>query len=110
MFAFTAVSHFVPSLRAEMVKMVPPILPFPEVLVTLTGILEAIGAAGLASPWYPAAALALALLLVAMFPANVRAARAGLTVAGKAAMLLRYRLSLQLFWICSLIAVAWLRT
>jgi uncharacterized membrane protein len=79
MFVLTGVAHFV-GMRAEMIDMVPPALPAPELLVTLTGLLELAGAAGLlwsrTAPW---AAGGLAALLVAMFPANVYAAVAGVT-------------------------------
>src|SRR5471030_2156339 len=47
MFALTGVAHFIPRGRAEMVRMVPPRLPRPDLLVTLTGMLELLGAAGL---------------------------------------------------------------
>ena len=53
-----------------------------------------------------AVTLALAALLTAMFPANVHAARAGLSVGGRRAMPLRFRLPLQLFWIGLLVVVA----
>ncbi|NYH55644.1 putative membrane protein [Nocardiopsis arvandica] len=73
MFTLTGVSHFV-GMREELVAMVPPALPAPGLLVTVTGVLELAGAAGLlwarTSPW---AAAGLAALLVAMFPANVHA-------------------------------------
>ncbi|MEU3959842.1 DoxX family protein [Streptomyces buecherae] len=56
--------------------MVPPRLPRPDLLVTLTGGLEIAGAIGLLIPalsrW---AAAGLALLMIGMFPANVSAAR-----------------------------------
>lgn len=107
MFAFTAVAHFVPRSRADMVAMVPSALPMPGALVTLTGALELVGAAGLALPsWSRAAALALVALLVAMFPANIHAAKAGLQIAGRRAMSLVPRLGLQLFWIACLLWVA----
>lgn len=41
-------------------------------------------------------------LLVAMFPANVRAARERLTIAGRRASSLLWRLPMQLFWIAAL--------
>jgi hypothetical protein len=67
--------------------MVPPALPEPALLVTITGVLELAGAAGLLSrrtaPW---AAAGLSALLVAMFPANVCAAVEGLTLCGDPAM------------------------
>jgi len=46
MFLFTAVSHFHPRTRPDLVQMVPPGLPAPELLVTVTGLLEMGGAAG----------------------------------------------------------------
>ena len=87
--------------------MVPPQFPQPEFLVTLTGILECAGAVGLLTPGFtrPAAYCLIALLL-AMFPANVRAAREKLLVAGRPAMALSLRLPLQVFWIGALWWVA----
>jgi len=107
MFLFTALSHFLPRTRPDLVRMVPPGFPQPSLLVTLTGIAEAVLAAGLLTPTFTrAAAWMLVALLVAMFPANVYAARAKLTIGGRAATSLLIRLPLQLFWICALIVVA----
>jgi uncharacterized membrane protein len=79
MFALTGMAHFV-GMRAELIGMVPPSLPAPGLLVTVTGVLELAGAVGLlwsrTSPW---AAGGLSALLVAVFPANVYAALEGLT-------------------------------
>jgi len=108
MFAFTAISHFHPRTRPELIRMVPASLPAPGFLVSATGVLELLGASGLivqqALPW---AAYGLIALLVAMFPANVQAARTGLTVAGRPATPLLWRLPLQLFWIA---ALWWIRS
>src|SRR5574342_559411 len=107
MFVFTGVSHFHPSTRADLIRMVPSSLPAPALLVTATGVLELIGSIGLCVPRAAAvAAYGLIALLAAMFPANVRAARAGLLVAGRAATRLVWRLPLQLFWIFALWWVA----
>jgi uncharacterized membrane protein len=76
MFALTGVAHFVPPLRPALIAIVPPQLPAPGLLVTLTGVLEFLGAAGLVVPaTRVAAAGCLLLLMLAMFPANVYAAR-----------------------------------
>jgi uncharacterized membrane protein len=76
MFTLTASAHFLAPRRQKLVAMVPERLPRPEALVTLTGILELAGAVGLLIPATAAsAALGLLLLLIVMFPANVRAAR-----------------------------------
>ena len=106
MFAFTAVTHFAPRTRADLIRMVPPWLPQPALLVTVTGVLELVGAAGLLVPSLASvAALALVALLIAMFPANVHAARTRQTIAGRRATPLVVRLPLQLFWIA---ALAWI--
>lgn len=106
MFIFTAVAHF-NRIRPDLIRMVPPQLPKPAALVTLTGIAELVGAIGLLVPpvsrW---AAVGLALLLVALFPANVHAARAGVTLAGRPATALVLRLPLQVMWIGLLCWVA----
>lgn len=102
MFVFTGIAHFTKT-RADLVRMVPPALPRPGLLVTLTGIAELAGAAGLLIPglsrW---AAWGLMLLLVAMFPANVHAARSGHTIGGRPHTRMAVRAPLQLLWIALL--------
>ena len=103
MFVFTAASHFHPRTRSDLIRMVPTSLPAPAAMVTATGVLELLGAIGLLVPHArTAAAYGLIALLVAMFPANVRAAREELTIAGRRATPLTWRLPLQLFWIAAL--------
>lgn len=46
MFLLTGIVHFV-GMRAELAAMVPAALPQPELIVTVTGILELAGAAGM---------------------------------------------------------------
>jgi uncharacterized membrane protein len=59
-----------------MIAIVPPRLPAPGLLVTVTGVLELVGAAGLLyPPTRVAAAGCLFVLMVVMFPANVYASR-----------------------------------
>lgn len=107
MFLFTAASHFHPRTRTDLIRMVPTSLPSPSLLVTLTGSFELTGAIGLLVPSTAAAAsYGLIALLVAMFPANVHAAREGLVIAGRRASPLMWRLPLQLFWILTLWRVA----
>ncbi|MEX5261593.1 DoxX family protein [Kocuria sp. CPCC 205263] len=105
MFLVTGVSHFV-GLREDLVAMVPPVLPHPELLVTVTGVLELAGALGLLLPRTAAwAAGGLALLMVAMFPANVYAASAGLTLSGEPATALLPRAAMQLLYITAAVVV-----
>ncbi|MFC4564572.1 hypothetical protein ACFO4E_22165 [Nocardiopsis mangrovi] len=78
MFLLTGTVHFV-YMREELIAMVPPVLPAPGLLITVTGVLELAGAAGIlwtrTAPW---AAAGLSALLVVMFPANAYAALADL--------------------------------
>ncbi len=110
MFTVTGITHFA-VLRADLIAMVPPALPRPDLLVTLTGILELAGAAALLHPrtarW---AAAGLALLLVAMFPANVYAAVEGAALGGSAATPLLPRTLMQLVFLAAAVAVLWPRT
>ena len=76
MFVLTGVAHFVPPLRDNLIAIVPPQLPAPGLLVSITGVLEFLGAVGLLVPvTRVAAAVCLLLLMLAMFPANIYAAR-----------------------------------
>ncbi|MFZ0314155.1 MAG: DoxX family protein [Candidatus Korobacteraceae bacterium] len=99
MFLFTATAHFT-STRKDLIAMVPPAFPRPDLLVTITGILEAAGALGLLlAPTRPWAAWGLILLLLAMFPANVSAALRGVQLRGSAATPLWIRTPLQILFV-----------
>ena len=76
MFLLTGFAHFAPALRRDLIAIVPPRLPAPGYLVTITGLLELLGAVGLLVPaTRVAAAVCLLVLMLAMFPANVYASR-----------------------------------
>ncbi|WP_286184557.1 hypothetical protein [Bacillus sp. SD075] len=49
MFLFTAMAHW-GKRRPDLIKMLPPSLPNPNLIVTITGILEIIGAIGILIP------------------------------------------------------------
>ena len=69
MFVFTALSHFHPRTRADLIRMVPASLPAPALLVSATGVLELLGAVGLMVPRaLPAAAYGLMALLCGNAP------------------------------------------
>jgi uncharacterized membrane protein len=107
MFLLTGLAHFGLGRRAGLIAMVPPRLPRPELLVTVTGVLELAGAAGLLLPaTYRLAAACLALLMVAMFPANVYAARHQVELAGKPATPLLLRTALQAVFLAAALTVA----
>lgn len=99
MFFFTAGSHFSP-MKYDLAAMIPPPLTGALWMVYLTGVLDAAGALGLLIPSLRRpAAWGLAALLVALFPANVYAALAGVTPGGAAATPLWFRAPLQAFWL-----------
>jgi uncharacterized membrane protein len=102
MFCFTAAAHF-NSMRDDLVRMVPPDVPNPELMVTLTGLCEIAGAVGLLVPrTRRIAAVALIVFLVAVLPANIHAARAGVTIAGADATPLVPRIALQALFVALL--------
>jgi uncharacterized membrane protein len=79
-FLFMGITHFVPSIARGMAAMIPPAFrrpgwPSSRFLVRFTGVCEVLGAIGLLVPATQfAAGIALALFLVAVFPANAYAA------------------------------------
>lgn len=106
MFLLTASAHW-GKRRPDLVRMVPPALGNAGVWVTLTGVLEIVGAIGLLLPATSRfAAIGLGLLLVALFPANVHAARSGGTLDGKPVMGVLPRGLLQVLFLACTVAVA----
>jgi uncharacterized membrane protein len=99
MFLSTAVSHFGP-MKTDLIAMVPPGLPRPDLLVPVTGMAEVAGAVGLLIPslrfW---AACGLILLLIVILPANVSAARRGIMLRGRRATSLWLRVPMQVLFI-----------
>ena len=53
MFVLTGFAHFAPPLRGDLIAIVPPRLPAPGLLVTITGVLELLGAAGVVAARAP---------------------------------------------------------
>lgn len=107
LFVVTGTAHFATQRRADLIAMVPTALPRPDLLVTITGVLELAGAVGLLIPaaarW---TAAGLALLMLAMFPANVSAARRGLTLGGRPVTPLGIRTVLQVVFIATALAIS----
>ncbi|MEU4422487.1 DoxX family protein [Actinoplanes sp. NPDC024001] len=106
MFVVTGVVHFYPpAMRRDLIAMVPPGLPRPGLLVTVTGVLELAGAIALLIPRLaPFAAAGLALLMLAMFPANVSAARRSRTLGGRPVTPLPQRTALQVLFVAAAVA------
>ncbi len=106
MFLVTASAHWGRG-RPDLIRMVPPAFPQAGLLVSITGILEILGAAGLLVPVTArAAAVCLAILLLALFPANIRAARKRLTILGRPAPGLALRGAIQAVFLAVLTVVA----
>jgi uncharacterized membrane protein len=106
MFLVTASAHWGKG-RPDMIRMVPPGFSRAALLVTVTGILEILGAIGLLVPVTARlAATCLAVLLLALFPANIRAARERLTILGRPAPRLAVRGAIQVVFVAALAAVA----
>ncbi|MGZ0149963.1 DoxX family protein [Kribbella sp. WER1] len=113
MLVLTASAHFVPAgvtvmpNHADMVRMVPPFLPYADALVYVTGVLELLGAAGLVvTATRKPAAYALAALFVALLPANIHAAVAHVPFAGGAATPLCQRIPEQILYLAVALWIA----
>ncbi len=99
MFVFTGVAHFT-KFRHEMAAMVPKFFPAPMAIVYFTGVCEIAGAIGLLVPQTrDIAGFCIIVLLVCLFPANAKAAREYLNVAGRPATPLWLRLPIQIMFI-----------
>jgi len=105
MFLLTASAHW-GRRRPDLIQMVPPAFSRPDILVTVTGILEILGAIGLMVPIVASyAALGLTLLLLAVFPANIHAAKQRLSIAGRRVEPLLPRMLLQIVFVAATLAV-----
>jgi uncharacterized membrane protein len=99
MLVFTGGSHFT-SMKDDFVRMMPHWIPWPRGLVYFTGLCEIAGAVGLLLPEFRrAAAYALIAFFLTVLPANIHAARAGVTLRGKPATNLWLRIPMQLLFI-----------
>jgi uncharacterized membrane protein len=99
MLLFTASAHFT-SMREDLVRMVPRWVPWPRAVIYFTGVCEVLGAIGLLVPAVRGyAGIALIVFFIAVFPANVRAARDEVSLRGRPATPLWLRAPMQLLFI-----------
>ncbi|NUO98596.1 MAG: hypothetical protein HOV96_05880 [Nonomuraea sp.] len=108
MLVMTGSAHFVPEgvtfmpNHGDLLRMVPPFVPFPAAMVYATGVFELAGAVGLVLPaTRRAAGLCLALLFVCLLPANVYAAVTDVPFAGGEATPLWQRVPEQVLYIAA---------
>jgi uncharacterized membrane protein len=106
MLLLTASAHF-GSRRKDLIAMVPSRLPRPDLLVTMTGVMElAVAAAVLFDETATWGGVLFAGLLIAMFPANVRAADRHLTIGGQPATPVGPRAVMQALFLAAAIGAA----
>jgi uncharacterized membrane protein len=104
LFFFTAIAHFGP-MSAEVEKMLPRWVPKPKTTVFITGVLEISGAIGLIIPeTRRLAAICLIMFLIAVFPANVHAAKSKVKLRGRPVTPLWVRAPIQILFI---VLLAW---
>jgi uncharacterized membrane protein len=103
MLLFTASAHFT-SMRHDLARMVPSGIPYPMAVILFTGVCEVMGAVGLLVPRLRlAAGLALIVFFIAVLPANIHAAMAGITLGGRPPTPLALRIPMQV----AFIALTW---
>jgi uncharacterized membrane protein len=102
----SGVAHLI--MPATMAQIVPPIFPAKTLLVILSGVAELAGAAGLFfRRTERAASLCIALLMIAVFPANIYVA--GQTVHGLYMPTVPVRLLMQAIYIVLVLMAGWSR-
>ncbi|MFD6393519.1 hypothetical protein [Nocardia sp. NPDC060259] len=113
MLTATGIAHFMPDSvtvmpsHDDLAAMVPTYVPFPHVMVYVTGLLELLGAAGLVVRATRAGAgVALAVLFVVMLPANIHAALADIPLDGEPPTPLWFRIPEQIVFITVALWVA----
>ncbi|EFU41054.1 hypothetical protein PVOR_15524 [Paenibacillus vortex V453] len=108
MFLVAASAHW-GRLRGDLIAMMPPRIPNAQILISLTGILEIAGAILLLIPATAmAASTGLALMLLAMFPANIYAAQKKLTLGGKPVTPIGARTIMQMLFLAAVLGAGWL--
>jgi uncharacterized membrane protein len=100
----SGIAHF--TRTAMVATIVPPFLPYRTQLVLVSGAMELAGALGLLLPQFTrAASVCLAVLMIAIFPANVYGA--GEVVAGLHMPSVPVRLAMQMVYILLLLIAGW---
>jgi uncharacterized membrane protein len=104
MFLFTSAAHF-NKMRHDLARMMPAVFSSPMALVYFTGVCEILGAIGILLPRTRSlAGLCLVVFLLAILPANIKAAREGITIGGRPATVLRLRIPAQILF---LVLISW---
>jgi uncharacterized membrane protein len=104
MFLFTSSAHFT-KMRHDFARMMPKAIPNPMAMVYFTGFCEIFGAIGIVVPRTRSlAGLCLCIFLLCVLPANIKAAREGLSIGGRSATALWLRVPMQLLF---LVLVFW---
>lgn len=103
MFLITASAHW-GKRRPDLIRMVPAGVPRPDWIVSMTGYLEIAGAIALMIPALSGfAAMGLTAMLIAMFPANIKASREYLTIGGSPVPSLPIRTLLQVVFVAAVL-------
>ncbi len=106
LFLLIATAHFTP-VREGLVAMVPTWVPYPVFIVFATGVFEVLAAVGLVLPRFKrVTGILVILFLIAVFPANIRAAGLEDIPGGVPSFSLWWRAPFQLL----LIALTWWST
>ncbi len=94
-FLMTGIMHFT-RMRQDFARMVPRMFVEPMAIVYFTGLCEILGAVGILVPGTRrVAGICLAILLVVLLPGNIRAARQGVRLGGRAPTPLTQRVLMQ---------------
>jgi uncharacterized membrane protein len=97
-FIMMGAAHFTP-LRHDVVRLVPPSVRKPLLVVAVLGVWQILGGLGLLTAARQIWAVALIVLLLIKLPANIRIARESLSLKGRWATSPAWRVPAQLLWL-----------
>jgi uncharacterized membrane protein len=104
MFLFSSAAHF-NKMRQDLARMMPSVFSNPMPVVYFTGVCEILGAIGILVPQTRSlAGLCLLAFLLAVLPANIKAAREGVTLGGRPVTALWLCIPVQILF---LVLISW---
>lgn len=105
-FIYTFIGRLLPNIRYSLIQMVPSKLPFPNLIVYLTGLLELLITIGILFEKTQNTASIIGIVLCAiLFPANIKAYKEGIKLNDKAPTNIWLRLIIQILFIISFVVI-----
>ncbi|AQL55583.1 hypothetical protein [Abyssicoccus albus] len=105
-FLYTFIGRLIPKIRLSLIRMVPDNIPYPKVIVYLTGILELLISISLLFGLYEVLMSYIGIFLcIILFPANIKAYRQNIKLGDTSPTNIYLRFIIQLLFILSFVCI-----